>query len=196
MKSFSQYGEDIHLLSILKNAPPALIWDIGAWHAEQLSNSRALIELGWNAVLIEPSPGPLRGLVKAYGKDPKVSVIGAAVSLEQFILRMAITDDAVSTSDEETQRTWSQAGGYFGDLWTHTITLEQLANQFGGADVILIDTEGTSVDLAKRCWALGYSPKVMVVEFDARLPELLAAATQHGYSSYAVTAANAILVRR
>lgn len=59
--------------------PMGRLLEIGAFDAFAMSNSRALIELGWSAVLFEPSPGPLRALVKEYGNNPKVEVVAAAV---------------------------------------------------------------------------------------------------------------------
>jgi hypothetical protein len=41
------------------------VLEIGAWHPTDKSNSRALIERGWSATLIEPSPGPMLNLMRA-----------------------------------------------------------------------------------------------------------------------------------
>src|ERR1019366_3413834 len=76
-------------------ATPQVCIEIGAWHFETFSNSRALIECGWKAVLIEPSPAPMIGLLDAYGENPNVTLINAAVALTENLIPLHITDDAV-----------------------------------------------------------------------------------------------------
>lgn len=197
MESYSQYGEDRIVAEHLEpGAGHGAVLDIGAWHPITFSNSRMLIhDFGWSGVLIEPSPGPLAACVKEYGLNERVQVVGAAVSIESSIIRMHVTDDAVSTSSPEVHKVWKEAGGYIGPLWVPTITLEQISNQFGGFGVISIDTEGTSVDLAKRYLELGMRPALMIVEHDNRLLELLVSAEEHGYRAVKTNGTNVILAQ-
>ena len=64
--SYSQYGEDLIILGAFAGrTEPGTLLDIGAWHPTIFSNTRALIELGWAGVIIEPSPGPFINLMRA-----------------------------------------------------------------------------------------------------------------------------------
>lgn len=203
--SYSQYGEDLIIAEIFSriNGGTFRLLDIGAWDPVEKSNSRLLIVNGWSAVLIEPSPTPLRNLIGAYGPrftravSQEIVVVGAAVGLTSGMVRMAITDDAVSTSVEAVATLWKDAGGYVGHAYFPVITLKDIFNQFGGPfDFVNIDAEGLSVELAIEYLKMEGFPKVMCVEHDNRSVELMAVATQRGYSARELNGTNIILEHR
>lgn len=213
MTDYSQFGEQAAILAAFDTQPARYkgtamedkfigrCLDIGAFHATDKSNSRALIELGWGGVLIEPSPGPLRGLVEEYGhghyaEGHRVQVIGAAVGLEPGLITLHVTDDAVTTSDIGNFQVWEDAGGFYGMMLSPVITLEQISNQFGGFDFVSIDAEGQSVELFLRMMELGWEPHCICVEHDNRLAEVLASATARGYAATLCNGTNVVLVRR
>src|SRR5690348_3847355 len=124
---YSQHEEEEHILHAVANlGADGRVLDIGAWDPKRFSNSRALIELGWTAVLIEPSPRPLDALVVEYGNNPKVTVCSAAVGLEHGWADMRISADAVSSSETRVLEQWKDAGGYYGSLVVPTITLADI----------------------------------------------------------------------
>ncbi len=180
---YSQREEQPAILAACAKAKRPRVLDIGAWHATDKSNSRALIEAGWNAVLIEPSPGPLRGLVEAYGYNSpyhmQVEIVAAAASCENGLVELQITDDAVSTPSPTS--TWVDKGGYFGTLFVPALTIDDILNRFGEFDCVSIDTEGTSVDLFHRLIARDMYPACIVVEHDGRYIEAVQAARARHY---------------
>lgn len=194
---YSQYGEDLIVLGILGDGPGRML-EIGAWHPTQMSNSRLLIERGWDAVLVEFSPCAVHNLVKEYGESEKVSLVQAAVvtcdggNLERF----RITDDALSTSSEQAYEKWKEVGGFFGHMWVPQISLHNLILQFGKFDFVSFDAEGTSVDLAiNYVRNLRETPRVMCVEHDDRIVELTSITQQFGYKVEHVNGTNVILAR-
>lgn len=204
--TYSQYGEDLIIESIFTNIQQhsGRLLDIGAWDPIEKSNSRLLIEHGWSAVLIEPSPTPLRNLIAAYGPrfsriGQTIIVVGAAVGLAGGMARMAITDDAVSTSSAEVETLWAKdnKGGYFGYAYFPVITLQDIFNQFGGPfDFVNIDAEGLSVELAIEYLKMEGFPKVLCVEHDGRSVELMQIAAKRGYSARELNGTNIILEHR
>lgn len=208
MNFYSQYGEDKIVAEIfgstLESCAPCNLLDIGAWGVKDLSNSRAFIELGWNAVLCEFSPKPVRELVQEYANCDRVKIVQAAVvPIHQHCLEFQISDDALSaTPDSETVRKWGRdnAGGYFGRLWVPTVPLKDICNQFFGErqiDYLSIDTEGTSVDLLLEFLSFGYwKPRVIVCEHDARDQHIWEAARKSSYSVRERNETNVILERR
>ena len=170
MKSYSQYEEQTAILAAFEGWPAQAqrhFLDIGAWNAKDKSNTRALYELGFNGVMIEPSPGPLLSLLAEYGNEPRITLISAAVALEPGLLPLHITDDAVSTSSEAVYDTWRNAVPpvkYVGNLSVPVLTLEQISNQFGGFDFINFDAEGLSADLFNRAMDLKWEPRCICVE--------------------------------
>lgn len=195
MTDYSQSQEQAAILAAFEGRAPGRFLDIGAYHPTQFSNTRALYDLGWGGLMIEPSPGPLAALVREYGNSDRVQVMSAAVGIAPGFVALHVSDDAVSTGSAETYATWQKDGGYYGMLFVPIITLEQIANQFGGHDFWNIDAEGMSADIFQQMLKLRMRPRCVCVEFDNRLPELCEAATQCGYRLTMSNGTNAVFVR-
>lgn len=239
MKNYSQYTEQAAILGAFgfdaeghghgPDKPDCRFLDIGAWHPTIFSNTRALIELGWSGVIIEPSPGPFINLMRAclkcgdvppevhvevdgrmpippmvcakcggprYGDSERLTLILAGVGLEPGFTRMQATHDALSTSSEAEYEKWQKVGGFYGHYQCPLISLEQIANQYGGFDFINIDAEGVSCDLFLHALALGWRPRCWCVELDrGREHEVAMAGTNAGYVSH-VTTGNIVMVKK
>lgn len=211
--SYSQYGEDLivaaHFGAIqgFGNLGAGNLIDVGAYAPFDLSNSRLLIERGWDATLIELSPEPLKGLIREYAGSDRVRVVAAAVTAcPQFVRKFRITDDAISCDTPEQEAKFKDLrpgydGGFFGELWVPTLTVQQIVDQFYGDKPIHfanIDTEGTSVELAVEFMKLehGWKPQCLCVEHDGRLQEIAEHGQTYGYRVEHVNGVNVILVRR
>lgn len=75
MKDYSQNGEQLQVLKYF-GSQRGTVLDVGANDGVLLSNSRALIELGWSAVLVEPAETAFaklmeNNLVYGSGKTPE-----------------------------------------------------------------------------------------------------------------------------
>jgi len=200
MKDYSQTGELKHILNALgvtaesKYSKPPMLLDIGAWDAETFSNSRALLEIGWSGMLIEPSPGPLKKLCQFYADRPDVMIVGAAISVEPAIISIRVTDDAVSQPEGERIKTWETTGGFYGTMWTNALPLSQLFAQVGGDfQFVNFDVEGTSVDLFAEMCRIGPRPRCVCVEHDARYVELAQIAEAANYIQVHLNGNNAVL---
>ena len=194
--SYSQFDEEPHILEALKAEPFGRLLDIGAWDPLTFSNSRALIEAGWEAVLIEPSPGPMLNLLKEYGNDPKITLIQAAVGIEAGFSKMHMSDDAVSTGNNAEFERWTDHAKFHGSVVVPVLSMDQIAMQYGGFSFINIDAEGVSVDLFKRMLVIGWQPFVVCVEHESRLEELCSAATREHFHLVYSNGTNAVFVRR
>lgn len=195
IKSYSQYSEDLTIVPLFDK--PGRLLDIGAWDAVALSNSRALIEMGWSAVLIEPSPTPFMSLLKAYGNDPNVVLIHAALGFDRHCAEFWVTDDAVSTTEKEQYEKWKDHAKFIGKFWTPMITLADLFNQFGvpGFDFVNIDVEGKSVDVLAALMATQAMPKAICCEHDERIVEANGLVARHGYKQILLNGTNVVFAR-
>lgn len=206
---YSQGAEQNAILESVKQLPAGKFLDIGAWSATDKSNTRALFERGWSGLMIEPSPGPFLNLLRAcsscgdvpleqhgerkaprcakcggqrYGNDDRLMLICAAVGLDSRLLKMHVTDDAVSTADEQVFSTWQRTGGYYGSFYTPQITMDEIFNQFGGDfGFVSIDAEGMSGKLFLRMLELGPRPQCVCVEHDGQEVSLIYEASRAGY---------------
>lgn len=194
LKDYSQYGEQTAIHTALAGHPIGRFLDIGAWAPETFSNVRALYEIGWSGVCVEPSPGPMLGLLEAYGEEPRVTLIQAAMALESNrLIKLHVTDDAVTTESQAEYEKWKDAAKFRGSMIVPTVTLEQIANQFGGFQFISFDAEGLSAELFLKMLKIPWRPQCVCVEHDSRTTEILAAATAAGYKISLVNSTNVVM---
>lgn len=200
VKSFSQFGEDIEIAKLFAPDFKGHILEIGAWHPEQLSNSRMLIEAGWSATLVEFSPKPVHELILHYGYNDRIRIIQAAISAgEEHVSRFEVTENALSSDSEEHNKKWKDAkANYYGHLWVPTLSVRKLLDQFFGDSrfhFASVDTEGSSVPIAIAIMETDWRPEVLCCEYDNSLPYLLTEAQKYGYKAVHTNGTNVILSR-
>ncbi len=147
---YSQNDEEQFILEYFKDQPPAKFLEIGAYDAERFSNTRALVNLGWSGVLIEPSPSVFPGLVEAYKDNDRIQLVNAALALQHGLIEFYDSSgDAVSTTNPAHMEKWSKHAQYK-KFWVNTITMEDIISTFGrNYDFISLDVEGTNVEILK-----------------------------------------------
>lgn len=194
--SYSQYGEDRIIRGLLGDETGRLL-DIGAWDPKAMSNSRCLIEAGWEAVLVEPSPIPLSNLIREYADHPKVIVVGAAIGRKRGLESFSFTDDATTTSDEETRCKWGPICKYYGDAYVNVMTITELVSTFGDKfEFVNIDAEGNSCDIARHMLAkTGIRPSVLCIEHDGHVEMLTEQFSEHGYRLVTDNGTNVIFAK-
>lgn len=194
-QTYSQHGEDTFILAHFGERVGRFL-DIGAWHAKQFSNTRALYEAGWAGVLIEPSPGPMAGLITEYGADDRITLIQAALGVERSIVRLRVSDDAISTTEEANYAAWKEHAHFNGSVWVPSITFHDLFNQFGGPfHFVNIDTEGTSCQLLRELLTTALFPECICVEHDGGSADAIMHAQEKGYGLRHLNGTNVILAR-
>ena len=178
--TYSQHGEDLIIAKLFTRSEgdqdywkTGNLLEIGAYEPTEISNSRLLIERGWDATLIEFSPTPVKDLVKAYADNPNVRVIAAALTTcHQHVQEFNITDDGLSSNDPVHAEKWKDFPcGYYGKLWVPSLSVQAMMDQFfpnKPLHFVSIDTEGTSVPLAVEFMRLEdrWKPLVLCVEHD------------------------------
>lgn len=214
MKDYSQFGEQATILESLglvedrsftseaaANKESWRFLDIGANHPTTFSNTRALFELGFSGIMIEPSPVPMRNLLTEYGWEPRITLIQACVGTVAGLMDIFVTDDLVSTSSEAEFKKWEKrednpSGAQFaGKMFVPAITMETIMNQFGGFDFINLDAEGYSAELFLQMMAIGFFPTCICVEHDDRVKELLSIATANHYKGVLSNGTNLVVAR-
>ena len=204
MTRYSQHEEQAAILEAFdQKKPPNLnrFLDIGAYIPKDLSNTRALYELGWSGVMIEPSPAPMCALLREYGDDPRITLIQAAVGVPDMprLLKLHASEDCVSTIvDKEYENFKLQRNSVFnGSVLVPRITLEEIGDQFQGFDFVSIDAEGISAALFLHALEIGWNPHCFCVENDGEaLSQMLSMALRSGYSATYANGLNTVFVRR
>lgn len=140
---YSQNNEEEVLLRHLPATGRAL--DIGAYDGKTFSNTLALIEKGWDAVLVEPSPHSFINLAQLHKGNPKIQLVHALVDVEPSpLVKFWNTADAIGTSEKAHYEIWKNQAGYQ-EIWTPTISVAALLNAFPGEYTFVnVDTEGST----------------------------------------------------
>ena len=198
---YSQYEEERFILEALKDIPQGRLLDLGASMPTKFSNSRRLIELGWEAVLVDCSPDAIKALATEYaGVWPRVNVVQAAVDVKERWVDIELTEDFVSTFDAATHAKWKGQVPYYGRVRTRTICVFEILRLFPASDFLNIDLEGQSP--AVFCEIMGLlNPRVdslptcICVEYDDRYSDVMNAAERNGYSLRYKNGTNVVLAR-
>ncbi len=160
---YSQNAEEQFIIEACERAEPKRFLDIGAYHPTGNSNTRALYELGWDGILVEPQPftqdgrggiGGMAGLTAEYLGNPRITLIQAAIAAEGGVRQFKL-DGQTSTLRARS------------NFWVPCITLKDLFSQFGGGfGFVNIDAEGVSVELALQLIELTRETHCICVEYD------------------------------
>lgn len=190
---YSQKNEEAVILQAVGDRIGRFL-DIGSYDGVTYSNTMALVERGWEGVMVEPGLEAFQKLLKNHGGNPKLQLVHAAVSpfgsagLTQFWNNPA----TFSTTNEHNRDRFIHEG-FAPPFWVASVTIQEvLAAVPGEMNVLSIDTEGTSVDLLFAYpFEIGlYRPWVVCVEHDAwsncvwdmpRLLSIIEFMTGHGY---------------
>lgn len=177
---YSQNNEDGLFESIFPNSGNLV--EIGAFDGKTNSNSLLLIERGWNAVLVEPSPAAFDKILKLHRKNEKVHLFNVAATLGTSKNEMEILDfyeselSRVSTISESFSKNGCVAEGNewnnppYRKMVTVGVRIDVLLNEsirrMGSIDLLSIDVEGLSSMMAMSVDLSKYNIKCVCVEID------------------------------
>jgi FkbM family methyltransferase len=197
-KDFSQGGEQ-RIIEQLFSGTNGRLMDIGAWVPDSFSNSRALIDAGWRAVLVEPAPIPFKALLDYYGDSPNVELVNAAVGQAAGLVPFYDSGgDAISTTDSAHRDKWHTGSGcHFKKYWLQPLAMGALFDRFGfDFDFINLDVEATNWDNFR---SLPFSKlvnlKAMCVEHDGMAQTMGSYVSGYGFQLVFSNAENVILAR-
>ena len=134
---------------------------IGENDGQMLSNAKKLIELGWTAVLVEPSPKAFAKLSHLHIDNPNVTCVNVAIgtvygkmTLHESGNHYADNSDIAllsSLREEETIR-WKKAGVKFEKCEVDVIPYDQILidTSYVAFDFITIDAEGMDWDILQQ----------------------------------------------
>jgi FkbM family methyltransferase len=193
--SYSQNDEERYILQAVGDKPGRFL-DIGAYDGVHLSNVAALIERGWEGVLVEPGLEAFDALLRNHGANERLSLIHAAVGMTAGISPFWDTPDALSTTDPRHSERWDRTAHYRPSFWIPTLTIESILRAFPGpVDFLNIDTEGSSADLFLSFPLASVRPRAMCIEHDNRVAECNSHAAVNGYRSIHVNGENILFAR-
>jgi FkbM family methyltransferase len=192
---YSQSGEQQVLLDWSGSRTGTLL-DIGAADGMTFSNSRALIERGWSAVLVEPAPWAVDKLLTLYHDRPDVLVVNALVMGDQqgLVELFYSRDDLVSTTHAPERDRWEKLVN-FESCWVVAVELYDLLQRFGPFELALIDAEGETNNLVQAYSEHRYWDTLRCGCFEVDNPKNAWAMCREGWKQLALTTNNVVFVR-
>ncbi len=151
------------------------VFDIGA---NKGNKTKALLQLGFIVIALEPEKNSISTLKYRYGKNPKVKIIEKGVSSEEGFTEIYITQARSglntmntkwkdSLQNEEKNR-WGKQVDFKESYKVPLTTLENLYSEFGMPYFIKIDVEGYELEVIK-----GMKSLPAYISFEANLPEFI-----------------------
>lgn len=171
---YSQNKEQDYIVNYFNGYKGNLL-DIGANDGKTFSNSLALIELGWSATLVEPSPSAFKKLKALHKGNDKVKCINRAVAKEAGTITLHDMGQHVGNGDTSLLATTVEAekdrwiGTEFKEVKVKAIPYWTISDSY---DFITIDAEGADIDILQQIDLSGV--RMVCVEWNNK-PELAAA---------------------
>lgn len=180
---------------ILANTPPiGRLLDVGAFAVFAFSNSRALIERGWSAVLVEPSSYAFSGLMDGYRTNDKITLMNCFVGKEFKLRKIHMSPDALTTGDEANYQKWKEVG-QFREVIVAEVPMEKILEQAGQFSFCNIDTEGSSFELLKQIDFKQHGCDLVCCEYDQHKEPMRQWFESHGFKVISENGGNMIAKR-
>lgn len=194
----TQRDEEGYILRFFKDTKGRFL-DIGAYDGTCFSTTRALFLKGWGGVCVEPSPTVLPALRECYQKIDNVDILEYAISnINGEVVFYDSGGDMISTTSIPHKQLWERrAGCKFKKITVASLTILSLFEKIGyDFDFISLDVEGTNLEIIRQFpFKELKKVKMICVEFEHKVEDILRLVKPYGFSKYHQTAENLLLVR-
>ncbi|MDB5264433.1 MAG: hypothetical protein JWN64_4 [Parcubacteria group bacterium] len=172
MRSYSQFGEDAVLNSMLRKQAKGFYVDVGAYHPMLYSNTYALYTRGWNGIAVDPNI-KMEGLYKFF--RPRDIFVGSGVSKNKSSLKYYEYADAAYNSFSEAQVNELKDKNKISPLRESSVPVKPLreivaAHHVTSIDLLSVDVEGMDLEvLESHDWSI--RPRLVLMEAHGFNPE-------------------------
>ena len=177
---YAQFGEDEIFVPLMKKClerhGSANLLELGSNDGITLSNSRELIELGFNAALVEPAPTPFGKLKSLYDGNEKVHCFNFAIGEKTGKADFYDSDSHLKNGDTSLLSTLVPSEM---DRWGNTQKFEKIEvdvvtlsdfmtnySPFRVYDFISVDCEGVDFYILTQMNLIGMKTSVVIVEWN------------------------------
>lgn len=165
--SYSQYGEDIILRTVLSNKSNGFFVDVGAHHPKRFSNTYYFYKQGWKGINIEPLPGSMSLFDKVRPKDINLE-IGISNSNDSLIYYMFDEPALNGFLDDLSSKYIKDGYKLLNKKIIPTTTLKEVLDKYlkkySVIDFMTIDVEGMELKVLKSNDWEKYSPEILSIE--------------------------------
>lgn len=178
---YSQNGEQRIIEKYFGRSKGRLL-DIGANDGVTFSNSHALINAGWDAVLVEPSPKAFDKLQGQYLTHEGVQCLELAIGAENGRLILKESGSLLNTGDvalvssflPEEQARWQSLNMPFEDVEVEMVNVATLLqrSKIKQFDFVSVDIEGLEPVVVPQFDFNALGAKMVCIEFNGKNKEL------------------------
>lgn len=197
---YSQRDEQKHILNAVSSLSNGTFLDIGAFHPEKFSNTRALFELGWSGVMVEPAPDLADNLRSFYSDSTNIQIVEVAVGTEnKTVVFFDSHGDAIGTTVSSHADLWRRDYNVpYDEIEVSMVTYDNLLAlcDYDTFDFISLDIEGADLDVFKTMDLDKTQTKCVCVEWNgSNKNEFTSVASNFGMVLVHETAENLIFAR-
>lgn len=195
---FSQNSEELYILDYFSDRKVGKFLDIGAYHIERFSNTRALYLKGWYGLFIEPSPINYKAIAEHYINDPSIEVLNVAIGETTGEIDFYESDgDAVSTSDKDHMKKWGDAGVKYTKIKVPQMSVISFMDEYcKDVDFLSIDTEATNITVFRNIPNYVWEQiKMLCIEHDNYYEEIENKLSDFGFARMYFNGENIILAK-
>jgi FkbM family methyltransferase len=179
---YSQKDEEKYFLEYFGEFKGRIL-EIGAFHPEVFSNSRALILQGWEAVLVEPSSKCIKVIEEFYKNDDKVKVVEAAIGEYNGFMKFYDSAGACATGVKEHYNRWKNIQLDYKETMVKCITWDTFYKEYPGMYHILsIDAEGMDYSILKQINLEETGTKLICIEYGYKAKEINSYFIRNGFT--------------
>ena len=145
---YSQNQEEKYILNHFKDKQGTFL-DLGAYDGKELSNTRALVELGWAGCCVEPHPTICAELEKNCLGFDKVFCFEIAIGKANGIFQLNANPTYYSTLIDSEMERWKNTDFEFKPIDVEVFDFKtfQSISPYNTYDFISIDCEGLEIDI-------------------------------------------------
>ncbi len=168
MRRYSQNKEQDIILQYFKGFTGTFL-DLGSYNGIDLSNVRALAEMGWNGCMVEASPTVYKQLKKNYAAYPNIQLVNCAVGRATAIFSFQDNHHGVATLHPGETLRWKDKET-FETIELPCVEMNELLGvlHYKTFDLISIDIEGEDLEVLKRLPFNRLQTKMVIVEWNSK----------------------------
>lgn len=173
MNRYSQNFEQDYILKYFESKSSGKFLDIGAFDGIKLSNTFALLENGWEGVLVEASPKVFSDL-QSNLSNYNVHLCHGCIVTEPVMGMITFydNDEATATISKDHVIKW-QSQTPFKPITLMPVHYNALLSYYGSEfDMVSVDVEGQSAELFLKLFPIIPKADLWVVEHDSRQSEI------------------------
>lgn len=166
--SYSQNNEEIVILNRFKGEVGTFL-DLGSFTGIELSNVRALADLGWGGVMVEASPTVFEKLVNNYRNYPKIDCYNVGIGMETKKMSFFDNHQAVGTLHKHETERWGETQ-QFNEIEIQCVEINEFLTWpiHKTFEMISIDIEGYDLEVAKRMDFVKLGAILVVIEWNSK----------------------------